>query len=114
MNARDIRETNVLIFTNAADCEIFLEELDHAAGQIEDDITAEFGDAEWERRARRALVEIEHKGKLTKMKLEALTVGAYPEDVRYAILFREAALRVLTEDEICKIKNDPQLIISRG
>lgn len=114
MNAREIRDLCITGLTSIADCEILLEELDHAATQIEEDIENGFGDAEWERRAKRALAEVEHKGRMTKMKLEALTTGSYPEHVRYAVLFHEAALRALTEDEIRKIKDDPQLKALRG
>lgn len=114
MNAREIRDINILAITDVSDCEILLEELDHAATQIEEDIENGFGNSEWERKAKRALVEIEHKGRLTKMKLEALNVGAYPEHVRYAVLFHEAALRALTDNEICKIKDDPRLKALRG
>ena len=109
MNARDIRECNIMNLSNAADCEILLEELDHAANQIEEDIDNGFGNADWERKAQRALAEVLHKGKLAQMKLEALSVGSYPDHVRYAVLFHTTAIRVLSPEEVQKIKDDSQM-----
>lgn len=111
MNAKDIREVNILTLRSIADCEILLDEFDHSLGQIEEDIRNKFGDEEWERKARRALSEIEHKGRLVKRKLEALQEeeerrkkGPYPENVRYSIMFHEVAMRILDPIDLETVK----------
>jgi len=72
MNAAAIRQVDVLSLTDVTDCEILLEEFKHAIEQIDADIENGFGDEDWEYRARRARIEIEHKTKMVTLKRDSL------------------------------------------
>ena len=72
MNATAIRQVDVLALTNVTDCEILLAECKHAITQIDEDLKNCFSDEEWEYRARRARVEIEHKAKMVTLKRDSL------------------------------------------
>lgn len=108
MQASDIRNICVINLKSVTDCAILLDELDHAATQIEEDIRVGFGGPEWEKRARRALEEVEHKGRLIQQKHDALKcadAGPYPDHVCYAIRFHEAAIKALTPEELERVKS---------
>lgn len=72
MNAAAIRQIDVLSLSNVVDCEILISECDHAIQQIDEDIENQFGDEDWEYRAKRARAEIEHKKNLVAKKMDSL------------------------------------------